>query len=110
MLDQYAIPFFYKHPLLICQKGRRTIWRPDFTLPSYNNIVIEYDSAFHGIYDADRYHPRSDLYRLNGIAALFLEPSDLAGPHWQQRLHDRLEKVYRQPLTYLRDNAFSRWH
>jgi hypothetical protein len=36
---------------------------------------------------------------------LFLEPSDLARPQWQQRLYDRLEQSYRQPLAYLRDGS-----
>ena len=105
MLDQYGIPFFYQQPALICEKGRRTIWRPDFTLPTYNSLVVEYDSARHGAFEASSRRTRSEVYRLNGIAALFLEPSDLARPNWQQGLYDRLEESYRQPLAYLRDGS-----
>ncbi len=94
MLDNYGIPFFYRQPILICADGRRRIQRPDFTLPTYNNAVIEYDP------DTDR-NPtlaaRDIIYRRNGIAALFLQPSDLAKRHWQERLYDRLEEMYRQP-------------
>jgi hypothetical protein len=108
MLDQYGIPFFYRHPALICQHGRRTIWRPDFTLPTYNSLVIEYDSGRHRAFDVTGRRTRSDIYRLNGIAALFLEPSDLAKPDWQQRLYDQLEQCYHQPLAYLRDRPLSR--
>jgi len=104
-LDRYGIPFFYKQPVLICENGWRTLWRPDFTLSTYNSMVIEYDWARHGALDASNHRTRSDVYRLNGIAALFLEPADLARPHWQQRLYDRLEKSYRQPLAYLRDGS-----
>ena len=107
-LDRYGIPFFYRHPVLICENGRRTIWRPDFTLPTYNSMVIEYDWARHGALDASGRHARSDVYRLNGIAALFLEPADLTRPHWQQRLYDQLEKSYHQPLAYLRDDPVAR--
>jgi len=69
MLDQYGIPFFYNQPVLICENGRRTIWWPDFTLPTYNSLVLEYDSACHGAFDTNSRHTRSDVYRLNGIAA-----------------------------------------
>ena len=104
MLDEYGIPFFYKQPLLICEHGRRTLRRPDFTLPTYNNTVIQYDIASQGTFDGGNHRRTSETYRLNGIAALFLEPSDLARSDWQQRLYDRLEKIHRQPLTYLRDS------
>ena len=103
MLDRYGIPFFYKQPVLICQNGHRTIWRPDFILPTYNSLVIEYDSTRHGAFDAASRHTRRDSYRLNGIAALFLEPSHLAQPDWQQRLYDQLEQSYHEPLAFLRD-------
>jgi hypothetical protein len=108
MLDQYGIPFFYQQPVLIYVGGRRTIWHPDFTLPTYNSLVIEYDPAGHQASVASKRHTRSDVYRLNGIAALLLDPSDLARPNWQQGLYDRLEASYRQPLAYLRDNSPSR--
>jgi hypothetical protein len=94
MLDQYGIPFFYREPLLICADGRRRIQRPDFTLPTYNSAVLEYIPSDGPAPDRAG---RSDVYRQNGIAAVFLQPSDLAAPHWQERLYDRLERTYRQP-------------
>jgi hypothetical protein len=103
MLGEYGIPFFYRQPTLICEHGRRTLWRPDFTLPTYNNTVIQYDSAPQRTFDTDS-RRASDTCRLNGIAAVFVKPSDLAEPNWQQRLYDRLEEIYRQPPTYLRDS------
>ena len=45
MLDTYHIPFFYKEPLLVWEDGQRKLRRPDFTLPTYNNTVIEYTSV-----------------------------------------------------------------
>ena len=107
MLDRYGIPFFYKQPTLICDNGRRTVWRPDFTLPTYNSIVIEFDPAPHRALANSSHPSRREVYRLNGIEALFLDPSDLARPNWQQRLYDQLEKSYHQPLAYLRDNPLS---
>ena len=96
MLDQYGIPFYYKHPMLVFEDGRRMITRPDFTLPTYNNTVIDYRPRN----DAIRGRMKSDLYRQNGIAAFSLDQSDLDRPNWQGRLYNRLEKAYRQPLTY----------
>ena len=64
MLDEYEIPFFYKQATLICENGRRTIWRPDFTLPTYNNTVIEYNP--NGRFSSGA-NSKSDVYRQNGI-------------------------------------------
>jgi hypothetical protein len=94
MLDQYGIPFFYRQATMISDNGRRTIWRPDFTLPTYNNAVIEYNSN-----DAHPAGSKSDLAKQNNIAALFLNQSDLAKPDWQQCLYDRLEQMYHQPFA-----------
>ena len=94
MLDEYGIPFFYKQATLISDNGRRTVWRPDFTLPTYNNAVIEYSQN-----DGRAASSKSDLAKRNNIAALFLNGSDLAKPDWQQRLYDRLEEMYHQPFA-----------
>ena len=96
MLDQYGIAFFYKQATLICDNSQRTIWRPDFTLPTYNNAVIEYSPNDHR---TDSAGSKSDLYRQNNVAALFLDRSDLAKPDWQRRLYDKLEEMYRQPFA-----------
>ncbi len=97
MLDEYRIPSLYRQPTLIRDNGRRTIWRPDFTLPTFDNMVIEYG--------ADRIQPRgrdtrSDIYSQNDIAALFLDDSDLARPNWRQQLYDRLQELYSQPFAH----------
>lgn len=96
MLDQYGIPFFYKQPTLICDNGRREVWRPDFTLPTYNNIVIEYNQDNNHVADIEGRHR---VYQQNNIAALFLNRSDLAKPDWQKQLYDRLEEISRQPFA-----------
>ena len=94
MLDQYGIPFFYRQATLVCDNGHRTIWRPDFTLPTYNSAVIQYCPNGAG----PNAGSKSDLASRNNIAALFLKDSDLAAPDWQQRLYDRLEEMYHQPF------------
>jgi hypothetical protein len=95
MLDQYGIPFFYKQPLLVWEDGQRTVRRPDFTLPTYNNAVIE-----HCPHHAPTAGQTKNLYRQNNIAAVFLDESDLAAPNWQRHLYERLEEIYRQPTAY----------
>ena len=97
MLDEYRIPSLYRQPTLIRDNGRRTIWRPDFTLPTFDNMVIEYGA--HRIQPRGR-ATRSDVYSQNGIAALFLDNSDLAKPDWRQQLYDRLQELYSQPLAH----------
>jgi hypothetical protein len=96
MLDEHGIPFFYKQATMVCDNGHRTIWRPDFTLPTYNAAVIEYSP--NGACSAGA-GSESDLARQNNIAALFLNDSDLACPDWQKRLYDWLEEMYQQPFA-----------
>jgi len=93
MLEHYRIPFFYRQPTLICADGHRRIQRPDFTLPTYNGAVLEY---IPGRGQAANVASRSDVYRQNGIAALFLWPSDLAQAGWQKQLYGQLEQMHRQ--------------
>jgi hypothetical protein len=94
MLDEYYIPFFYKAPILVWEDGERRIKRPDFTLPTYNNTVIEYTPVPDQAAKRD-----SRVYRENNIAALFLKDSDLAAPNWQQKLYEKLEEIYHQPQS-----------
>lgn len=102
VLDEYGIPFFYKEPLLVWENQQRRIRRPDFTLPTYNNAVIEYISNPNQ--SADR---AKSIYRENNIAALFLNEQNLAEPNWKQRLYEKLEEIYHQPMNYLA-NSYSK--
>ena len=91
MLDQYGIPFYYKQPLLLWGNQRRTIVRPDFTLPTYNNAVIDYASKPKNNAGAAK------LYAENNIVSIVLSDRDLAKPKWQDLLYDKLEDLYHQP-------------
>ena len=90
LLDRYGLPFFYEQPTLIHDRGQHRIWHPDFTLPDHYGMVIEYA----GMPDVPDYAAgiahKQDVYRRNGIAALFVYPSHLSGPRWPQRLIDRV--------------------
>ncbi|MBL7184981.1 MAG: hypothetical protein ISS70_01535 [Phycisphaerae bacterium] len=95
MLDEYRIPFFYKNPILVWEDGERRIKRPDFTLPTYNNTVIEYTPV-----PDEAAREDSRIYKENRIAALFLKDSDLTGPDWQQKLYDKLAERYHHPQSF----------
>lgn len=90
LLDRYGIPFFYENPTVVYDQGRCRIWRPDFTLPSYDGPILEYA----GMPDVPDYmagiRHKEHAYRANGIRALFIYPNDLQGRHWPQRLHRRI--------------------
>ena len=91
LLDRYGVPFFYELPTLIYDRGQHRICHPDFTLPTYDGLVVEYA----GMMDVPSYaagicHKRR-TYKANGIPALFVYPRDLTGPHWSNRLVERLQ-------------------
>ena len=98
-LDQYGIPFFYKQPTLVYENGRRELWYPDFTLPTFDDMVIEYSGRHHQnkvIIPPER---KQEVYRQNDIPALFLKPADLARPDWVEKLYETLGNTYHRPLT-----------
>lgn len=96
MLDKYGIAFYYKDPYLLWENGERKVKRPDFTLPTYNNAVINYIPRLNQATERVK-----DIYRENWTAALFLDDSFLAKPDWQQRLYNELDKISHQGLVYL---------
>lgn len=80
LLDRYGVPFLYEQPTLIYDRGRYRVWHPDFTLPTYNNLIVEYA----GMPDRPEYmqgirHKRR-VYRNNGLPAIFIFPRQLTGP------------------------------
>ena len=103
MLDKYAIAFYYKDPYLLWENGERKVNRPDFTLPTYNNAVINYTPRLNQVTERAK-----DIYRENWTAALFLDDPFLAKPDWQQLLYNELDKIFHQGLVYL-DNSDSEY-
>jgi len=90
VLNRYGIPFVYEQPTLIYDRGRHRVWHPDFTLPSYGSLIIEYA----GMPDVPEYmqgiRHKEKVYKANQMPALFLYPADLQGPAWPQRIMDHL--------------------
>ena len=97
-LDRYGIPFLYEQPLRIWDRGKYRTWHPDFTLPKYNGLILEYA----GMPEIDDYmtgiRHKQHAYQANGIPALFVYPHDLTGPDWPEQLHKKLKQIYHQHL------------
>ena len=91
-LDRYGILFFYEQPLLIWDRGKYRTWHPDFTLPTYNRLILEYA----GMPEIDDYmtgiRHKVHAYRSNGIPALFVYPAELKGPDWPEQLYQKIEQ------------------
>ena len=96
LLDRYNIPFFYEQPTLIYDRGRHRIWRPDFTLPTYNGLIVEYA----GMMDIPDYaagiRHKQMAYEANGIPALFVYPEDLRARAWPEQLYERVSQTHDQ--------------
>ena len=93
-LDRYGIPFFYEQPLIVFDRKRHRIWHPDFTLPTYDGMLVEYA----GMPEIDDYRRgirhKQRAYRRNGIRALFVYPDDLRQADWLAQLY---QKITRSP-------------
>ena len=92
MLDRYDTPFFYRQPRLIYDQGYHDIWHPNFTLPTYDSLVVEYADPNSG---AD-YAERQRIYRFNGIAALVAGDQDLSATRWDETLMRRVHAEYQR--------------
>ena len=94
LLNRYGIPFVYEQSLVIYDRGRYRTWHPDFTLPTYNKLIIEYA----GMPEIDDYmtgiRHKQRAYYANGIPALFVYPKDLTGPNWSNKLYEKLERFH----------------
>ena len=99
LVDRYGIPFFYEHPLIVYDRGKNRTWHPDFTLPTYEGLLIEYV----GMPEVDDYmtgiRHKQRAYQANGISALFVYPEDLTGPSWPSRLYEKLDQARHQPIV-----------
>jgi len=100
LLDRYGIPFLYEQPTVIYDRGRNRVWHPDFTLPQYNSLIIEYA----GMPDVPDYaagiRHKQRAYQANEIPAMFIYPQDLTGPRWPDQLVERIYQAGEQALGY----------
>ena len=96
-LDRYGIPFFYEQPTIIYDQGRRQIWYPDFSLPTYNGLLIEYAGRTFPKNQETSIFDKNRIYRANDIQFLFLDDTALQAPRWSADFFDRLEQLYQNP-------------
>ena len=98
LLNQYGIPFLYEQPTLIYDRRSYRVWHPDFTLPSYRNLIVEYA----GMMDVPDYRAgilhKQQAYAANGIPAVFVYPHDLYARNARQRILERINSAYEQAL------------
>jgi hypothetical protein len=91
LLDRYGIPFFYEMPTVIYDRVRYRVWRPDFTLPTYGNLIVEYA----GMMDVRDYaagiRHKKRAYAANAMQAMFVYPAELRGRSWPRRIAQRIE-------------------
>lgn len=114
LLDRYGIPFFYEQPVVVLDRGRHRWWHPDFTLSSYNGLIIEYA----GMPDVPDYmqgiRHKQQVCRANGIAAMFVYPADLDGPAWSEEIYHRIQREGEGALQAykrsLEDDSVQRYH
>jgi hypothetical protein len=97
LLDRYGIPFAYEQPTLVHDRGRHTIWHPDFTLPSYNDLILEYAGMMDVPHYAAGIRHKQRAYAANGLPALFVYPADLQGPRWSERVAYRIRTAIARP-------------
>lgn len=97
LLDHYGVPFLYEQPTPVCDEGRMRILYPDFTLPTRDNLLIEYAGMMDQPEYARRTNHKQRVYAANGLRSLFLYPVDLTGPRWTQGVLERI--AYARPNT-----------
>ena len=98
LLDQYGIPFFYKQPMILFNRGKNEVYKPSFTLMSYGGLVIDYVPGT----DRKELLKREQLYHYNQVPAILVGPRSLAEPHWDRALYQKLQQTYRRVLDPMR--------
>ena len=98
LLDRYGIPFFYEQPTIVLDRGLHRCWHPDFTLPDYGSLIVEYA----GMPDMPGYmagiRHKQETYAADALPALFLYPADLKGPDWPEQVIAKVLGAYRSGM------------
>ena len=96
MLDEYGIPFFYKHPTIVYDQGQNKLEYPAFSMLTYGGAIIDYMKDGYG----SRYKYQKELYEQNQIPALLVTPEYLKSPTWQQQLYQQINNISTQTAPY----------
>ena len=103
LLDRYGLPFFYKQPTIIYDQGKNVLWRPAFTLPNYDSLVIDYTVLPEGQDQQSETQRIKQVYQQNQIRTILLNQQDLSRPNWQKRLCQQLQQFSHEHPDYV-------WH
>ena len=94
VLDLYGIPFEHEKPTPVYDDGLWGTWYPDFTLPSYGGLIVEYA----GMPDRPDYmagaRHKQNTYARNGRGAVFVYPDEIGPRDWPDRLVRRIDAAY----------------
>ena len=104
LLDQSGVPFFYRQATLVYDQGRHEIRHPDFTLPTYDGLVIDCAAQANSI---EARH-KQQVYQANEIPAVFIYPNDLADPKLAVQLFQLMYEATKRVLEKHNQNANSR--
>ena len=100
LLDRYGIPFFYEMPTVVYDRGRYRVWRPDFTLPTYQNLIVEYAGMPDKPAYMDGVRYKQGVFRVNATPALFVYPMDVKGRSWPYQLAQKIDCLGRSVPRY----------
>jgi len=100
LLDRYGVPFFYEQPLLVLDRDQHRVLYPDFTLPDYNDLIIEYAGMPDVVEYMDGSRHKQEAYQANEIPALFVYPQDLTGAGWPERLYERINEAGERAMRH----------
>jgi len=84
---------------MVYDRGRQRVWRPDFTLPAYNGLIVEYAGMMDVPDYADGIRHKQRAYSANKMPAVFVYPRHLQGRDWPaqlaQYIHDAAQRAGR---------------
>jgi hypothetical protein len=92
LLDRYGLPFVYEQATIVYDRGRCRVWHPDFVLPAYDGLILEYAGMMDVLDYAAGVRHKAAAYARNGLPAMFVYPFDLTGRDWPRRL---IHRIYR---------------
>lgn len=90
LFDYLGIDFFYEQPLIVHDRGAHRIWHPDFTLPGYGGLVVEYAGMPGDPEYMQGVRHKQAAYERNEVPAAFIYPWDL---HEQGRVLAKLHEA-----------------
>lgn len=100
LLDRSGIEFHHERPTVVYDRGRYRIWKPDFTLPDYDWMIIEYAGMMDRPDYAAGIRHKKRAYARNEIPALFVYPLDLRLPDWPSHVLRSIERCRSKTARY----------